>query len=78
MLRFPLQVLKLIALLLCPKQSPTPAHLLHLFLYLFLQLFLPPGLLTVSLLQKKTKKKPSRVPPVQVQMMHQRSAVPWV
>ena len=40
MLRFPLQGLKLITLLLRPQQSPMPAHLLHLFLYLFLQLFL--------------------------------------
>ena len=59
MLRLPLQVLKLIALLLRPQQSPTIAHLLHLFLYLFVHLFLPPCLqvaLTVSLLQKTTKK----------------------
>ena len=44
MLRFPLHGLKLIALLLRPQQSPTTAHLLHLFLYLFLHLFLPPCL----------------------------------
>ena len=77
MLRFPLQILKLIALLLRPMQSSTPAHLLHLFLYLFLHLFLPPCLrvaVTVSVLQKR----PSSVSPVQVQMMHRRSAVPWV
>uniref|UniRef100_A0A7S4G0N6 Uncharacterized protein n=1 Tax=Eutreptiella gymnastica TaxID=73025 RepID=A0A7S4G0N6_9EUGL len=69
----PLQVLKLIALLLRPQQSPTTAHLLHLFLYLFLHLFLPPCLqvaVTVSLLQKR----PSSVSPVQVQMLWH----PWV
>ena len=46
----------LIALLLRPRQSPMPAHLLPLFLYLFLHLFLPAYLhvaKTVSLLQKK-------------------------
>jgi hypothetical protein len=69
----PLQVLKLIALLLRPQQSPTTAHLLHLFLYLFLHLFLPPCLqvaVTVSLLQKR----PSGMSPVQVQMLWH----PWV
>ena len=73
MLRVPLQVLKLIALLLRPEQSPTAAHLLHLFLYLFLRLFLPSCLqvaVTVSLLQKE----PSSVSPVQVQMLWH----PWV
>ena len=73
MLRFPLQVLKLMALLLRPQQSPATAHLLHLFLYLFLHLLLPPCLqiaVTVSLLQKR----PSSVSPVQVQMLWH----PWV
>ena len=73
MLRFPLQVLILIALLIRPQQSPTTAHLLHLFLYLFLHLFLPPGLqitVTASLLQKR----PRSVSPVQVQMLWH----PWV
>ena len=62
MLRVPLQVLKVIALLLRPQQSPTTAHLLHLFLYLFLHLFLPPclqGAVTASLLQNQ----PSSVSP---------------
>ena len=69
MLRFPLQVLKLIALLPRLQQSPMTAHLLHLFLYLFLHLFLPPCLqvaVTMSLLQKKN---PSSVSPAQVQML---------
>ena len=60
-----------------PVSSATLLHLLHLFLYLFLHLFLPPCLhvaVTVSLLRKR----PSSVSPVQVQMMHRRSAVPWV
>ena len=72
MLRFPLQILKRIALLR-PRLSPTPAHLLHLLLYLFLHLFLPPCLhvaVTVSLLQNR----PSGVSPVQVQMLWH----PWV
>ena len=68
MLRFPLRALKLLALLLRPRQSPTPAHLLHLFLYLFLHLLLPPCVqvaVTVSLLLKE----PSSVSQVQVQML---------
>ena len=73
MLRFTLQVRKLITLLLRPRHSPTPPHPLHLLPYLLLHLFLPPDLqvaVTVCLLQKR----PTSVSPVQVQMLWH----PWV